>query len=328
LMIFAGLTLTLTDSLILMVLAAVVGTISPNGSEVGPFSSIEQAALPQTIDNRFRTPMFAWYNLSGYVAAAFGAFCAGALAGALQRAGSTPLESYRLILLGYAALGVLLLFLYTRLSPQMEVAPSATGSKGRVSLHRSRGVVFRLSALFIVDSFAGSLVLQSVLAYWFSLRYGVQPELLGSIFFGVNLLAGISALAAGRLAGRFGLVNTMVWTHIPSNIFLMLVPLMPTLPLAILVLLARASISQMDVPTRQSYIMAVVDPDERSAAAGVTTLARTAASAAGPAVTGVLFGLSLFSAPFLIAGALKIGYDLALWRGFRALKPPEEIERG
>jgi MFS family permease len=191
-------------------------------------------------------------------------------------------------------------------------------------LHRSRSVVLRLSSLFALDAFAGALVVQSLMAYWFAVRFGIDAGLLGAIFFGTNLFAACSALAAARIAKRFGLINTMVWTHIPSNILLMLVPIMPTLPLTIAVLLARSSISQMDVPTRQSYTMAVVAPDERSAAAGFTTLVRTLASAASPALAGALLGASLFSAPFFIAGGLKIIYDLTLYQNFRALRPPEE----
>jgi MFS family permease len=189
-------------------------------------------------------------------------------------------------------------------------------------------VVTKLAMLFAVDAFAGGLVVQSWVAYWFHKRYGVEPAVLGSIFFGANILAGLSALAAARVAGRFGLINTMVWTHIPSNLLLISVPLMPNLPLAITALLLRFSISQMDVPTRQSYIMAVVDPDERSAAAGVTTIVRTAASAISPTLTGVLLTASLLSAPFFLAGGLKIVYDLSLYRSFRALKPPEEQSCG
>lgn len=178
--------------------------------------------------------------------------------------------------------------------------------------------------LFALDSFGGGLVVQSLVAYWFHVRYGVAPETLGGIFFGANILAGLSALAAARIAARFGLINTMVWTHIPSNVLLIAVPLMPNLPLAVAVLLMRFSISQMDVPTRQSYIMAVVEPDERSAAAGATTIVRTAASAISPTLTGLLLGASLLSAPFFLAGSLKITYDLLLYRSFRTLRPPEE----
>jgi MFS family permease len=185
--------------------------------------------------------------------------------------------------------------------------------------------VFKLSSLFALDAFAGGLLVQSFMAYWFHVRFGVESGLLGSIFFGANILAGISALLAVRLADKFGLINTMVFTHIPSNILLILVPLMPTLPLAIAVLLLRFSISQMDVPTRQSYTMAVVAPDERSAASGVTAIARSVGASISPALTGLLFGIPvLFHAPFFLSGGLKIIYDLLLYREFRAVKPPEE----
>jgi predicted MFS family arabinose efflux permease len=229
------------------------------------------------------------------------------------------------VVIGYALLGIALVMLFSRLSPAVEVPPIVGApQRSRFGLHRSRGVVARLATLFAVDSFAGGLVVQSLIAYWFHVRYGVDPGVLGGIFFGANMLAGLSALAAARLAARFGLINTMVWTHIPSNLLLVAVPLMPSLPLAIAALLARFSISQMDVPTRQSYLMAVVAPDERSAAAGVTTIIRTASSAVSPSITGVLLAASLFNAPFFLAGGLKIAYDLALYRSFRALKPPEE----
>jgi MFS family permease len=332
LMIFAGLFLAFPASLFWLWLALLIGTVSPTGSEVGPFLSIEQAALPQTTQDRQRTAVFAWYNLVGSLATAFGALLAGSLASSLQRSGSPPLQSYQVILIGYACLGAVLMFVFTRLTHQIEPPrrdqdEAARTLQRRFGLHRSRQTVFKLSALFMLDSFAGGLVIQSVIAYWFFVRYGVEPATLGAIFFGANLLAGLSALAAGRLAEKIGLINTMVWTHIPSNVLLMLVPLMPTLPLAIIVLLARFSISQMDVPTRQSYTMAVVEPDERSAAAGVTTIARTAASALAPTLTGLLFSASLLSAPFFLAGVLKIIYDLSLYRSFIALKPPEEQAR-
>ena len=173
--------------------------------------------------------------------------------------------------------------------------------------------------------FAGGLLVQSMFAYWFFVRFGVDAGTLGSIFFGANILAGISALLAVRIANKFGLINTMVFTHIPSNILLILIPLMPTLPLAIGVLLIRFSISQMDVPTRQSYTMAVVAPDERSAASGVTAIARSVGASVSPLLTGFFFGIpALLSLPFFLAGGLKIIYDLLLFREFRAVKPPEE----
>jgi predicted MFS family arabinose efflux permease len=195
----------------------------------------------------------------------------------------------------------------------------------RLGLHRSQAVVLRLSALFALDAFAGGFVIQSFIAFWFAERWGVDPTVLGWILFGANLLAAASALAAGRLAARFGLVNTMVFTHLPSNVLLMLVPFMPTLALAAVVLLARFSISQMDVPTRQSYTIAIVDPDERSAAAGVTGIARSLGVAASPLIAAPLFLSSAFiGLPFVIGGSLKIVYDLLLYRRFQALRPPEE----
>ncbi len=342
LMVFAGAVFALTNNLLFLAGAAIIGTISPSDKEVGAFLSIEQAILPQTAPDQHRTAIFAWYNLAGSFATALGALCSGGLVSLLQNAGTAPLDSYRVIIVGYTLLGGVLAVQFAALSPEAEVRLAAklqaTGEVGGNSrdivtssrnggffgLHRSRNVVLRLSSLFMLDAFAGGLVIQSLIAYWFHLRYGVEPALLGAIFFGANILAGFSALVAARMAARFGLINTMVWTHIPSNILLILVPLMPTLPLAIIVLLARFSISQMDVPTRQSYTMAVVDPDERSAAAGITTVARTAASALAPVLTGALIGMSLLAAPFILSGSLKIVYDLALYKSFQAVKPPEE----
>ena len=186
-------------------------------------------------------------------------------------------------------------------------------------------MVIKLSALFALDSFGGGFVVQSFAAYWFYLRFGVDPKTLGALFFAANVFAGLSALAASRLATRIGLINTMVATHLPSNVLLILIPLMPTLPLATLMLLLRFSISQMDVPTRQSYTMAVVSPEERSAAAGITGVARTTGAALSPLFAGLLFSRpSLINLPFYIAGTLKIAYDLALFRAFRSVKPPEE----
>ena len=330
LMVFAGVLFALTNDLVLLVLAATIGVISPSGNEVGPFLSIEQAALTQSVPGQQRTQVFAWYNLVGSFATALGALCGGGLAQILQGAGVTPLASYRVIVLGYAAMGLLLGALFTRLSPATE-APAADAALAspsastRLGLHRSRNVVLKLAALFSLDAFAGGFVVQSIVAYWFHIRFGVEPAVLGGIFFGANLLAGLSALSAARVAARIGLINTMVFTHIPSNILLMLVPLMPNLPWAIVVLLLRFSISQMDVPTRQSYTMAMVSPDERSAAAGVTGVARTIGASIAPAFTGLLLGSpALLSAPFFVAGGLKIVYDLTLFRMFRAVKPPEE----
>ncbi|MBI1741623.1 MFS transporter [Candidatus Acetothermia bacterium] len=327
LMIFAGVLFVLTDNFVLLLVAAIIGVISPSGSEVGPFLSIEQAALTQLISSEQRTKIFAWYNLVGSFATALGALASGALAQGLQSAGYAPMESYRAIVIGYALLGFVLALLFLRLSSVIEATQvtQASLAKNWLGLHRSRSVVLKLSALFALDSFAGGFVIQAILAYWFHVRFGVEPAVLGGIFFGANILAGISALAAASIASRIGLINTMVWTHIPSNILLILVPLMPNLALAITVLLLRFSISQMDVPTRQSYTMAVVNPDERSAAAGITGVARTTGAALSPMLTGpLLANPALMGMPFVLAGGLKIVYDLLLYQSFRSHKPPEE----
>jgi hypothetical protein len=251
----------------------------------------------------------------------------GWLAQNLQSQGMSAGAAYRIILIGYAAGGFLLSLLFLWLTNNIEVPISNTKDAiPRVlGLHKSRNVVLKLSALFALDAFAGGLIVQSMIAYWFHVKFGVESGVLGSIFFGANVLAGISALLAVPLSRKIGLINTMVFTHIPSNILLMLVPLMPNLTLAIALLLLRFSISQMDVPTRQSYTMAVVDPDERSAASGVTGIARSVGASLSPVLTGIFLGIpALFSLPFFLCGGLKIIYDLFLYREFQTVKPPEE----
>jgi MFS family permease len=327
LMLAAGIVFVLTDNIVILIAAAIIGVISPGGNEIGPFLSIEQAGLSGLIPNEKRTQAFAWYNLAGSFATALGALAGGWMAQGLQVGGWSALEAYRLILMGYAIGGLLLTVLFFNLSPAIEVvrAELAEQPKKMLGLHRSRQVVFKLSAFFALDAFAGGLIVQSMMAYWFHVKYGVDTGVLGSIFFGANLLAGISALLAARIAAKFGLINTMVFTHIPSNVLLMLVPLMPNLPLAITLLLLRFGISQMDVPARQSYTMAVVTADERSAASGVTAIARSVGAAVSPVLTGLFFSIpGLFSLPFYLSGGLKIVYDLLIYREFNAVKPPEE----
>lgn len=334
LMAAAGLAFASTRNLWLLILAGTIGVISPSGNEVGPFLSIEQAALSHVVTDRTRTEVFAWYTFAGSLATALGALVAGTLTYALQESAMGPVSSYRTVVILYAGLGVVLACVFARVSPAAEASTlgenrtfraTFAGSSG---LDRSRDVVVKLSALFALDAFGGGFVVQSFAAYWFYLRFGVNPGTLGAIFFWANIFAGISALLASRLASRFGLIKTMVATHLPSNILLILVPLMPTLSLTVLVLLVRFSISQMDVPTRQSYIMAVVSPEERSAAAGITGVARTVGAAISPLFVGFMFAHpALINLPFLIAGTLKITYDLLLYREFVAVQPPEEVER-
>jgi len=327
LMIGAGVIFIITRNPILLMCTAIIGVISPSGNEIGPFLSVEQAGLTQLIPDRLRTQTFAWYNLSGSFATAIGALTGGWLAQFLQVTGITALNSYRAVLMGYAIGGTVLAILFLFLTTAVEVPKNIFKpvTKRILGLHQSRDIVFRLSRLFALDAFAGGLIVQSMMAYWFYIRFGVSPGIIGSIFFGANILAGISALTAGWLGKKIGLINTMVFTHIPSNILLILVPFMPSLPLAIGVLLLRFSISQMDVPTRQSYTMAVVAVDERSAASGVTSIARSVGAALAPTLTGIFLSIpGLISAPFLLCGGLKIIYDLLLYRNFRQVKPPEE----
>ena len=328
----AALVFIAADRFVVLLAAATVGVISPSGYEVGPFLAIEQAALSQTIADGQRTRTFAWYNLVASFATAAGSLAGGGIARLGQAGGLTALASYRLVLAGYALIGLALGWLFWQLSPAVEASrgpETVLAHQGsRLGLRRSGGVVLRLSGLFALDAFGGGFVIQSMLAYWFYLRFGTNEGTLGMIFFGANLLAGVSALAASAIAARFGLVNTMVFTHLPSNVLLMLMPLMTTLPLAILILLLRFSISQMDVPTRQSYTMAIVRPEERSAAAGITGTARSVGAAAAPVCAGVLLANpAAMSGLFFVAGGLKIVYDLLLLRSFRQLKPPEEERR-
>ena len=328
LMIVAGVVFAFTSWVPLLILAGAIGVVSPTGNEVGPFLAIEQAALTQTVPDTRRTATFAWYNVAGYVATATGALGAGLVSQALIDGGLAPLDAYRAIVIGYAVIGFVMIAGFWRLDTSIEAPPATVSNDGirrRFGLGRSKGVVLKLSFLFSIDAFGGGFIPQSLMAYWFHTQFRADPGQLGLIFFAANLLAAVSSLSAARIARRFGLINTMVFTHIPSNVLLILVPFMPTLPLAVLVLLIRFSLSQMDVPTRQSYVMAVVDPDERSAAAGVTGVARTTGAAISPSFSSVMMASAGYaSLPFYLAGGFKILYDLLMYREFRNVKPPEE----
>jgi len=330
----AGLAFACTSNFLFLVIAGTIGVVSPSGNEVGPFLSIEQAALAHVVSSSTRTTAFAWYTLTGSFATAIGSLCGGMLPSLVDSSGTAPTKGYRAVVIAYAALGMVLTLVFARLSSATEVGVSEDRSSGLAAkktllgIGHSREIVFKLSGLFALDSFGGGFVVQSFAAYWFYLRFGVKPAALGAIFFGANIFAGVSALLASRLASRFGLVRTMVFTHLPSNILLILLPLMPTLQLAIGVLLLRFSISQMDVPTRQSYTMAVVHPEERSAAAGITGVARTIGASIPPMFVGLMFANPrLINLPFFIAGTLKIVYDLLLYQKCVAIQPPEEVLR-
>jgi MFS family permease len=316
LMIASGVALALSHSFILLLIVAVLGTLSPSGQEMGAFQSLEQASLAETLTDVTQAQPYAWYNLVGSFASAIGAFLAGVVPGYLEHNGWSSLEAQRSLVWAFALTGVVLVMLFAMLSRAVETNVTTNINK-RVGLDKSRGIVFRLSALFGVDALAGGLVVQSLVAYWFHQRFGIGLDILGPIFFGTNILSAFSYLAAAKIARRFGLLNTMVFTHLPSNILLALVPFMPTWKLAALVLFLRHMLSQMDVPTRQAYTMAVVAPEERAAAAGITNAVRPAASSLAPLLSGIALQSALSGLPFILSGGLKVIYDLALYFTFR-----------
>jgi MFS family permease len=320
LMALAGWVFAVSDNPILLTIAAIFGTISPSGKEVGPFLSLEQAILPQTTSNEQRTAVFSAYNLVGSFAGALGALAVG-----LPSFFSfTAIAGYKFLIWGYIASAGLLALLFALLSPMVEAKKKADSATRNVGLRKSRGIVAKLAGLFALDAFAGAFIVQSIVAYWFFLRYQTDLSALGGIFFGTNILAALSFLAAPAIARRIGLLNTMVFTHLPSNFLILLVPLMPNVEWAIAVLLVRYSLSQLDVPTRQSYTMAVVDADERAAAAGVLSVARNAGAAVAPLFTGAILAVPALGLPFLLAGGIKVIYDLWIFAVFRHVKPPEE----
>jgi MFS family permease len=316
----AGCVFAMTADPIFLAVAAIVGTISPSGKEVGPFLSLEQAILPQTTDDENRTAIFSAYNLIGSLLGALGALAVG-----LPSLLSLPtLIGYRLLVWFYVAAALLLALIFSLLSANVEAKKKRSSEPRGLGVHKSRAIVVKLAGLFALDAFAGGFIVQSIVAYWFYLRYGTDLNALGGIFFGTNLLAAVSFLAAPAIARRIGLLNTMVFTHLPSNVLLVLVPMMPRLELAVLMLLARNLLSQLDVPTRQSYTMAVVNPDERAASAGILSVARNAGAAVAPLFTGTLLAAPGLGLPFVLAGGLKIIYDFWIFAVFRKVKPPEE----
>lgn len=317
LMTAAGTALATRQGFLVLLPLAAIGALSPSGQEIGPFQSLEQAALSQASATPDRVMPYAWYNLAGSVAAALGALAAGTVPAAFRALLGAPHAAEQFLVWAFAAAGVVLAVQYFALSGSIE-APSRNGQNAApAGLRESRGIVFKLAALFGVDALAGGLVVQSLVAFWFHERFGVGLELLGPLFFGTNLLTAISYLVAARLADRFGLLNTIVFTHLPSNVLLGLVAFMPSWPLAALMLLARSALSQMDVPTRQAYTMALVAPGERAAAAGLTNAVRPAAQSLAPAISGLALQSAASGIPFLLAGGLKAAYDLTLWLVFR-----------
>ena len=322
LMAVGGLLFALTNNFWMLLLGTFTGTISATSAEVGSFITVEQAVLPQTAPDERRTWLFSIYNMLGNFAGAAGSLFAASV-GLFAAWGLSGADIYRPLFILYACFGLANLVLFLSLTDRVELI-KIEGKAKYVGISRSRGTVAKLSLLFGIDAFAGGFVVQSFVSYWFHLRWGLSPEVLGVIFFWVGVLSGLSLLAAGWLSQRIGLLNTMVFSHLPSNILLMLVPLAPTWWLAVGFWLARMSISQMDVPTRQSYTMAVVDPEERTATAGITNVARTAASAISPVFAGLAISAAAVGLPFFLSGAFKILYDGLIYATFRNVHPPEE----
>jgi len=307
----AGAVFGLTDRFWVLSLVALTGTLSTEVVESGPFTSLEQAMLPAGLDSRARTRVFGTYNAIATIAGSVGALAAGGPA--LLRDVFAGLPADQRFFLAFVPAGVLGAFVASSLSQRVEVDQHRGAGK---SLQRSRAAVFRLSGLFAVDSFGGGFITQSFVAYWFRAKFGVSIELLGLVFFAIGVLQAGSFLAATRLAERVGLLSTMVFTHLPSNLLLAAIPLAPSLPVAIGLLLGRHALSQMDVPTRQAYIVALVDPQERTAAAAYTNAARYVTRPLGPILAGTSQQVAL-GLPFFLGGGIKILYDVAVWSWFR-----------
>ncbi len=311
----AGLLLFSCDSWWAPVAAGIVGNMTVGAGEVGPFLSLEQAILPGTSQTPKRTLGFSIYNLVGYVSSSAGAL----LVGIPQFIGS-GLSGYRPLFLVYLASGLVGVVLYSRLSGKVEPNPAQTRSVNVLS-EGSRPIIKRLSALFALDSFGGGFIGTSILSFYFYQQYHLPLSSLGLLFAGTQIITAISFLVAERIASKIGLIRTMVYTHIPSNILLVLIPIVPSASIAVGLLLSRQSLSQMDVPPRQSYVMSVVPETDRTSAAGFTNVSRSIAQTPSPSIAGYAMAGFWLGAPFVLAGGLKIAYDLVLYKFFRKVEP-------
>ena len=325
LMSVSGIIFLFTENYVAMIIAALIGTINVTGSETGAFLSIEQAILPQTVkDIQKRNTIFALYNMVGTFAMSAGILVSG-VPDLLQQHGLDQISSIKPLFAFYSIIGIAVTITYFMLTREIEPKNTIKRPLTKTLSPKSKKIVGKLSGLFAIDSFAGGFVIQSVVSLWFFTKFGADLVTLSYIFSVAGLLTAFSFIAAARIADRIGLINTMVFTHIPSNILLILVGFAPSLPLAIGLYLARNALSQMDVPTRQSYIVSVVNEDERTAAAGITNVSRNVAQAISPSLTGyILYSLPSLAAPFVLGGVLKIIYDISLYLNFRNTKPQNE----
>jgi MFS family permease len=320
LMAATGLAFAFSEEAALILLVALIGTINPTAGSVSIFVPLEHALLAHATPDKERTKTFARYSLIGALAAAAGALAAGSTE-FLTFAGLTPLAAMQSMFVFYACLGVAGGAFYVRIPREADDAQTADAKP----LGPSRAIVLKLAALFAVDSFAGGFVVQSLLALWLFDKFGLSLAAAGTFFLAAGLLGAASLPVAGWLGARFGLINTMVWTHIPANLALIGAALAPTLESAMTLLLLRSLLSQMDVPARSSYVMAVVTPEERTAAASFTAVPRSLAAAVSPVLAGALFAEGYAALPLIICGVVKTTYDLALLWTFRHVKPPEEM---
>ena len=326
LMIVSSIIFFVTSNYVALVIAALVGTINVTGSEVGAFLSLEQALLPQTIrDAKKRNSIFAIYNAVGTFAMSAGVLLSG-LPSILQNYGFDKIGAIKSLFLIYAACAVVVLVIYLMLSKNIEVKESAKSGLSLKNISpKSKGIIMKMSSLFAVDSFGGGFVIQSIVSFWFYTRFGADLSSLSYIFAVAGVLTAISYMASTKIASKIGLVNTMVFTHIPSNVLLILLAFAPSLSIAVSLFFARMSLSQMDVPTRQSYIMGVVGENERIPAAVFTNTSRNISQAISPSITGIIIQTLSLSAPFVVGGVLKIVYDVGIFFSFRKIKPPEEL---
>jgi len=327
LMVLSAVIFFLTNNYVALIIAAIIGTINVTGSEVGAFLSLEQAILPQTVkDIKKRNSIFAIYNMVGTFAMAGGVLVSGLPNFLVQHYGLAQINAVKILFIFYAVLALVVTGIYLGLSKKIEIQVQDEQGVPQKSISpKTRGIITKMSSLFAVDSFAGGFVIQSIVAFWFYSKFGADLSVLSYIFSVAGVLTAISFLVATKIASKIGLINTMVFTHIPSNILLILLAFAPNFSVAILLYLARMGLSQMDVPTRQSYIVSIVNENERVAAASITNTSRNVAQAVSPSLAGAVIQVLSLSAPFVIGGILKIVYDIGMFANFRKIKPPEEI---
>jgi MFS family permease len=325
--IVGGILFPLTDSFILLMVIGAFAGFGLGGKDRAAQSALEQPVLSQAAPAASRTSLFAYYNMIGGLAAGVGALFSSFPVVLDKAFGIEIIDTFKAMFFVYAGVGIAVTLIYTRLSSAVEASPTDKPVRGITWPRQSKAIVFKLSALGGMDSFGGGFMLQTFLAYWFTVRFDLPLESLAGVFFAANLLSSFSSILAVHIARRIGLINTMVFTHIPANLLVLGVAFSPFAWLAIVFLLLRECFSQMDVPTRQSYTMAVVPPEERTAAAGMTTLGRQGGQMIAPYIAGQLVVSSFLSAPLVIGSTIKVAYDLLVYAQFRNIKPPEEAER-